>query len=154
MDEKLRKQYEDLAKKHGLPRFEELDSEFQVSALEDVQLLLPEIIGKMLEKIQTYADFLGEILQPDTNLVNLYESRVLGEPDKKEAYDVFRRLMMWKRRSLDVGLAGNPQAESAFVAGLFAEWKALKPRLAGLVGKIADSWESDSEEVEKLGYFG
>ncbi len=154
METDARKSYEEVAKKHKLPKFEELDAEFHISSIEDAKFILTEVRHMMLDKTQGCADFLGELLQPETSLVNLYESRILGEHEKKEAYEIFRILMKWGRSALEVDIESTDAAESAYIVGLFHDWKAMKPGLIKVIKKIIGSWESDSEEVEKLGYFG
>lgn len=154
MEKTFKDGYEELAKKHKLPKLEELDAEFHVSCIEAKHFLLSEVRHHMMDKASVYADVLAELLQPDTNLVNLYESRVLNDAEKKDAFEVFRILMKWKRHSLEIGMNNDEKANAAFIAGFLAEWKAGKDKLSSILNKVKTSWELDSDETEKLGYFG
>jgi len=153
MADDIKKRYEELKKKHKLPKFEEIE-EFQISDLEDTKFLLSEIRAKISEKVKAYTDFLSEILNPDTNLTNMYESRIFSDKEKKEVFDVFKRLMFWKRAALQVSIGNDKAANAEFIGNFLAEWKELKPRLAKTVEQVKNSWETESEEAEKLGYFG
>ncbi|MBI2663932.1 hypothetical protein HYX10_01160 [Candidatus Woesearchaeota archaeon] len=148
----VKKSYDVLRKQFKLPKFEEL-AEFQLSELEE-EFLLADIRRGMLDKVQNFLDFLSEILSPDTNLSNMYESRVFDDIQKKEVFDVFRRLMYWKRQSLQVEITNDNAVNAEFITSFLEEWSGLKKRLADIIDKVKDSWESDSESTEKLGYFG
>ncbi len=149
----IKESYESLGKRLVLPKFDELE-EFQVSGIEEPDFLLSKIRGKVMEKANDIIEFLSDMFQPDASITNMYESRVFSEEEKKDAFDAFRRLMFWKRASLKASIIGNDEAEAEFIRGFVSEWKSLKSDLVELVKKIGISWETDSEQSEKLGYFG
>ncbi|MAG15536.1 hypothetical protein CMO88_00585 [Candidatus Woesearchaeota archaeon] len=151
MVEDTKKCYEELRKKHKLPKFEELE-EFNLDL--ESEFLLAEIRKGIAEKIQAYTNFLSEVLNPDTNLTNMYESRIFEGEEKKEVFEVFRRLMFWKRSSLEASVSNDNNTNAEFIKNFLSEWAGLKPRLAEAVSKVKKSWESESEQTEKLGYFG
>ncbi|MBU0472404.1 MAG: hypothetical protein KKF89_01905 [Nanoarchaeota archaeon] len=71
----MKKEYEQLQKKHDLPTLNNMDKDFQISTIEAKKFLLKEIAKKMNEKIESYANLLEQILNPesDTNKeLNLY----------------------------------------------------------------------------------
>ena len=146
--------YESLAKKHDLPLFDDISREVRLNEIEDVNLLLPEIRELLFDKLRVCTDFLSELLQPDANLIGMYESKVFSESEKKDVYALFRRLMKYRRRALAAHIEDSDDTDAKFVGAFWKEWRDLKPKLLGSIGKIEKSWESDSEETEKLGYFG
>lgn len=153
MTSKIKESYESLGKRFSLPKFEELE-EFQVSSIEEPDFLLSSIRERMAEKVHDVIDFLSDMFQPDASITNMYESRDFSEEEKKGAFDAFRRLMFWKRASLKASIIGSDEAEAEFIRGFVSEWKSLKRDLVELVEKVGISWETDSEQSEKLGYFG
>ena len=153
MAESIRKVYEELGRKCKLPKFEEL-GEFQVSDLEDTKFLLSGIRGRIAERIQDSADFLSDILYPDSNLQGMYESRVFDEKEKKRVFDVFKRIMFWQRSSFEALVKGDDSANAEFISGFVSEWKGLKHDLVEVAARVKASWEAESEQPEKLGYFG
>jgi hypothetical protein len=154
MENDFRKQYEELAKKHKLPDIGELDAEFHVSCIDAKYFILSEVRHQMMDKASVYADFLSELLQPDTNLMNLYESHVLNDAEKKDAFEIFRFIMKWKRHSLEIGIANDEKSNAEFINSFLSEWKTIKAKLSRILSKVKTSWEIDSDETEKLGYFG
>lgn len=153
MADDLKKSFEQLSKKHKLPKFSELE-EFQISTIEETNFLLQEIRGKIAEKIHDSTDFLTEILNPDTNITNMYESRIFSESEKKDIYELFKRLMFWRRASFQSSISNNDNSTAEFITSFFGEWKSLKTQLVEVIVKVKESWETESEQTEKLGYFG
>ena len=153
MENDVAKRYSELCKKFKLPDFGSL-SEFEVSCIEECDFLLARVREQMVDRLQSAIDFLSEILQPDTTLANMYESRVFGESEKRDVFEVFRRLMFWRREALRVSLKNDDSSNAAFVSAFVQEWKGLRSKLLGIAEKAKNSWESDSEQSEKLVYFG
>ena len=88
MHKSLKKRYEPLRKKYKLPSFAELDSEFRISQIEADSFLLESIREKMAERTSHVRGVVEEALQPDTNLADLYESRVFGEEENKRLFEL------------------------------------------------------------------
>lgn len=149
----VKERYESLRKKFDLPRFEDIE-EFHVSCIEETDFLLSEIRCRLIEKVQDSIEFLSDIFQPEASITNMYESMVFGEEEKKAAFDAFRRLMFWNRAALKASIIGDEKAEAEFIKGFVGDWKGLKAQLVEVVEKARVSWETDSEQSEKLGYFG
>ena len=150
----VKKEYLQLAKKHSLPDFEDVNKQFQISDIEKSDFLLTDVRERVADKISHYADFIADVLQPDTNLTNMYESRIFSEKEKSDIFKIFRRLMFWKREVLEVSISNDDSRTAHFITNFLKEWTDLKPKLSEIVKKVRDSWESESEQPEKLGYFG
>jgi len=150
----VKKEYLQLAKKHSLPDFEDVNKQFQISDIEKSDFLLSDVRERVVDKISYYADFIADVLQPDTNLTNMYESRIFSEKEKNDIFKTFRRLMFWKREGLEISISNDDSRTAQFITNFLKEWTDLKPKLSEIVKKVRDSWESESEKPEKLGYFG
>ncbi len=151
---KVKKLYETLRKKHKLPGFDELDSEFEVSAIEAESGLLREIRKRIGEKVSDVSSIFQTVLQPDTNLVDLYESRVFNEAEKQRLFELYKRLMVVDRTMAGLSIENDEKLDAAFIKSFTAEWKKLKPELAGFIKKLKESWEKETEEGEAAGYMG
>jgi len=149
----IRKRYNELKNKHKLPKFEVLE-EFQISSLEETNFLLQGIRDKISERLQDSTDFLSDVLNPDSNIANMYESRVFDQDEKNEAFEVFRRLMFWHRSAFEVSIIHDDASVAQFIVDFCQEWQDLKSRFLKIVVKVRNSWVTDSEQTEKLGYFG
>ena len=149
------KKYNELKKKFTLPEFREIDSEFELSDLEETNFLLREIIRRIAEKLDFYSTMLEEILQPDaSNLYAMHETRVFDENKKNQMYNLYRRLMDFNRQSIEVSLEHNERDEVEFINNVFQEWKSLKYELLRFVKEMRASWKTETDVKEDLGYLG
>ena len=154
MAKPVKKTYETLRKKYKLPTYEELDSEFEVSEIEDEKFSLREVRKKVVEKLSDTTALVEQTLQPDTNLADLYESRVLDEAEKKRVFEVYKKLMAAIRRSSELALESDEKADAQFIKSFCADWKKIKPEVLEFIRKLRESWEKDTDEGESAGYMG
>lgn len=151
---KFKRLYEPLRKKHKLPSFEELDHNFEISAMDQEFFSLREIRKKLAERVDDVAGMVERMLQPDTNLSDLCESRVLDETEKKELFALYKTLMVASRRLSELLLLNDEKLDAEFIKSFFAEWKKIKPQLLGFIKKLRESWEKETEESENAPYMG
>ncbi|MBI2005638.1 MAG: hypothetical protein HYS80_02645 [Candidatus Aenigmarchaeota archaeon] len=155
MASEIEKQYSELRKKFKLPEFKEIDFEFELSDLEETNFLIRNIIRRIAEKLDFYTTVIEENLQPDTsNLYAMHETRYFDEYEKKQMYDLYRKLMSFNRQSIEVSLKRNEIEEAEFINKFFSEWKPLKEELLFYVKKMKDSWKKEVDIKEDLGYLG
>lgn len=150
----IRKRYDALRKKHKLPGFEELDAEFEISGIEPDGSVLREVRKKIADKIGHVCGTVEQVLHPDTNLADLYESRVLDEQEKKELFEMYKKLMVAERRCVELFISSDEKLDADFIKSFSAEWKTLKPQLVKLIRKLRESWEKETEEGEAASYMG
>ena len=151
----IEKQYNELKKKHKLPEFKEINNEFELSDLEETDFLVRSIIRRIAEKLDFYTTMLEEILQPDTsNLYAMHETRFFDEDEKKQMYDLYRKLMNFNRQSIELLLENNEKDKIGFISNFFGEWAALKNELLVFIKKMKASWKADIDTEEDIGYLG
>ena len=150
----VKKKYEALRKRHKLPGFEELDSEFEIGAIDSESFSLREVRRKVSEKVGDVSCIVAEVLHPETNLVDLYESRVFNEQEKKGLFELYKRLMVADRNLAELSILNEEKLDAAFIKSFSAEWKGLKPQLIRFIRKLKESWEKETEEGETAGYMG
>ena len=150
----MKKKYDALRKKHKLPGFEELDAEFEISDIEPDGSVLREVRKKIADKISHVCGTVEQVLHPETNLADLYESRVLDEQEKKELFETYKKLMAAERRCVELFISSDEKLDAAFVKSFSAEWKTLKPQLVRFIRKLKESWEKETDEGEAAGYMG
>ena len=148
------KEYQQLQKKHKLPDFEALDHDFEVSEIEGTVFLLRKIRDKMTEKLDFYANLLGMILQPDTNLAPLIECRAFSDDEKKDLFEVYRKLMYLCRSATETTIAESPTEVSAWLLNSASVWESIKKDLMKAVHKIAQSWKENLDMKTRLEYLG
>ena len=155
MPDEIEKKYATLKKKYKLPDFEDIDFEFEISHLEHEKFVLRGIIRRIAEKLDFFSTMLEEQLQPDTsNLYAMHETRFFDESQKKKMYDLYSKLMMMNRSSIEVMLEGGEEREAEFIVSVFSKWKGIKEELMDFVNKIKLSWETEVDIKEDIGYLG
>ncbi|MBI1936164.1 hypothetical protein HYS31_07010 [Candidatus Woesearchaeota archaeon] len=148
-------QYGELKKKLKLPDFNDLDSEFEISDLEETNFLFRAIIRRIAEKLDFYTRMLEEVLQPDTsNLYAMHETRYFNEKEKNEMYSLYSELMDLNRHSIEVSLSHIDKEEAEFIERALETWKKLKNELLKYVKKMRTSWKEEVDIKEDVGYLG
>ncbi|MBI2133660.1 hypothetical protein HYU11_03180 [Candidatus Woesearchaeota archaeon] len=147
-------EYERLRKLHRLPDFATVEREFDISNCEESRNILKSVREFMGDKISKVCEILEDILQPDTNLSSLYESRVFTEIEKKSIFDVYRKFMILKRRSDSLFVINSEQADIEFIRSTYSEWENLKPKMMKIISSLEESWSRESEVSDRLAYFG
>ena len=155
MTKETEKQYNELRKKLKLPDFKDIDFEFEISDLEETNFLLRAIVRKIAEKLDFCSTMLEELLQPEpSNLYAMHETGFFDEDEKKQMNALYSRLMVLNRYSIEVSLANNEDEQALFINNVFNEWKTLKNELLKYVRKMKDTWTSEIEADEDVGYMG
>src|SRR3989344_3434384 len=149
------KQYNELRKKYRLPEFKEINYEFELSDLDETDFLIKSIIKRIAEKLDFFTGLFEELLQPDgSNLSAMHESRVFEDDEKKEAFNFYRKLMFLSRRTVELSLNGSEKEEAEFICGFFSEWKPIKEELKKYLNKMKESWKTETDIKEDIGYLG
>ncbi|MEK6946107.1 MAG: hypothetical protein AABX32_00715 [Nanoarchaeota archaeon] len=155
MTNKTEKQYGELRKKYRLPEFKEINYEFELSDLDETDFLIKSIVKRIAEKLDFFTGLFEDLLQPDgSNLSAMHESRVFEDDEKKEAFDLYRKLMFLSRRAVELSLNGSEKDEAEFINIFFSEWKPIKEELKKYLNKMKESWKTETDIKEDIGYLG
>ncbi|MBN2422989.1 hypothetical protein JXB41_07220 [Candidatus Woesearchaeota archaeon] len=146
--------YKELAQKYSLPDFQELNRYFYIEDIEKTDFLLNKIRDKITEKIDEYIKIIETVLQPDTNLANLYEYRYVDERKKDRIYRVFKKLMKYYRYSTEISLINEDEMNAEFIRTFYNEWTQLKQEIINILKILRNSWDIESNIKEDLSYFG
>ena len=155
MTNEIEQEYNKLSKKYKLPKFNEIDSEFEVSSLENERFLIRNILRKIAEKLEFYIDIIGNLVHPDaSNISSMYEIRYLTNDEKNNTYLLFKKMMKTHRGIIGLVPNNDEKQQTEFLNSFFAEWIGIKKELIIYIGKIKDSWDKESTIEEDIGYFG
>ena len=150
----IEEQY-DKFKKYGLPSFKDLNNEFEISSIENENFLLREIINKIVDRTDFFSRLFEDLLQPDPSLLrSMQEAKIFNEEERKVIYDLYKKLMVINRKSVEISLNRDEKEEANFIKKSFDEWKELKTSTSQIVDKIKDSWKKETYSKEKLSYLG
>ena len=155
MVNEIEKEYNKLSKKFKLPKFKEIDSEFEISNLESARFLIKNILRRIEEKLEFYIEVIGNLVHPDaSSLSTMYEVRYFSDDEKNDVYMLFKKLMKANRSIIELVLVSDEKKQTDFLKGFLNEWQDMKKELINHIGKMKDSWEKESTIEEDLGYFG
>jgi hypothetical protein len=155
MENKIESEYNTLYKKYKLPKFSDIDSEFEISCIENEKFLLKGILNKILEKIEFYSDLLGNLVHPnESSFSNMHEMRLFSEEDKDDMYKLYKKLMKNNRAIIALVLDNNEKNQADFLGNFFSEWQSLKKELVIYLKKLEESWEKETSISEDIGYLG
>ena len=151
----IEKAYNHLCKKYSLPKFEEIDKEFEISALESQRFLIKGILKRISETLEPYAESIGNLVHPDgSSLITMHEVRFFSEDEKNEMYTLFKKFMKTGRHISELILANDEKEQAIFLSNFFSEWLAIKKNLRAYLGKMKECWENESTIDDDLGYLG
>ena len=155
MTNEIEQGYNKLRKKYKLPKFNEIDSEFEISNLESARFLIKNILRRIEEKLEFYIEVIGNLVHPDaSSLSTMYEVRYFSDDEKNDMYMLFKKLMKANRSIIELILVSDEKKQTDFLKGFLNEWQDMKKELISHIGKMKDSWEKESTIEEDLGYFG
>ena len=151
----IEKEYAKLSKKFKLPKFKEIDNEFEISTLESPSFLMRDILRKIEDKLIFYIDVIGNLVHPDaSSLSNMYEVRYFSDDEKDDIYNLFKKLMKVDRNIIEVVLKNDEKEQAAFLSKVFEDWMEIKKELLKYIVKMKESWEKQSTIEEDTAYFG
>ena len=149
----MKERYKELQKKHGLPRYEDLDREFEllyVGAIQEVQFVLRFVRRRMNDKLVNACTMVQSLLQPNPgSFVNLQESSFLSKEEKRECSELLKEIMEVERWSVVLDVESDERKEAEFVKELYKRWLAWKPRVVRLGKKVVEGWKSLELKEEK-----
>jgi len=148
------KEYDALKKKYDLPELRELDKEFCIGKLEETDFLLRTIINKISERLEQTLKILGDIIQPENNLANMYEAEPFSEDEKKKIFDLFKKISYYHKELLINNFEHDKDSAAKLINKTFKEWKDLKKEFLEILNKIKESWRKESKSRLELSYFG
>jgi len=156
--EDLKKKYEVLRKKYNLPRYKDLDDEFElfyIGKIQEINNVLGFIRRRICDKIGWYLGYLQSILNPNpSSLINIQESKFLEE-DKEKIIKLLRELVQITSFSVLRELEKKENLEAEFIRFSFEKWLKIKEELIFLIKKVVEKWKKEEKkDTKKEKYFG
>ncbi len=148
----MKDEYNQLKKKLNLPDFEKLDSEFEISAVEQKEFLLRSIRRKITEKLVGFTEIFDEILQPEKPST-MYESNFISENERKAIFDIYKKLMYLIRLSEEISIDEDDKKDTDFINKALNDWLLLKENIEEALSKMKEAWTKQLKKEEEA-YFG
>ena len=150
----LKKKYEQLAKKHKLPSFDELNSDFEIDKLDrESNNLLRAIRKLIMEKIVNSMSFLEMLVNP-INAPRMYVPYIatMEVGDKKIIDEIYSSLAGLSVLSLELEINSEEKDEAVLINSVLGKWKELKPKFSQILKNIKEP--KNSVAKKERSYFG
>jgi hypothetical protein len=150
----LKEEYNKL--KYNLPKFKDLDYEFELSSanIKEKNFLIRNVRRRLNDKIIFYCKIIEGLLYPNpNNLIGMLEVKSFDENEKGRMSKIYKKLMEFERESLSLDVNPDEKKEIEFINNLFKEWKKFKEEITKISKKMKESWHLEEKE-EKDNYFG
>lgn len=149
------KSYDSLKKKYSLPEFDELDAEFEISAIELESWMLKNICKKIGERLEITIDVVEKIFQPDTNSYSdVYECKFFTHTEKDALMLLFKQLMYLYRSLIEIEAVNDEKVYANFIKDFVSEWREIKKSLLPFLVKLKTTWKESTHKKERLEYLG
>lgn len=144
---KLKKEYLVFEKKYKLPKFHDLNVEFEVEKLQghETEFLLREIRRNMTDKIAAFLKFFELFLNPQAAplfILSALKSTSSVEKDKIEK--IYKKIVALEIKSISLDISYEEKREADFIKNTYESWQSLKSEL-----KIIDDILSRVKEENK-----
>jgi len=154
--EKLKKNYAVLVKKHKIPKFEDINKEFEIEKLQlkETDFLLREIRRTISDKIVAFLKFLELFMNPSSApLFVLIALKNLQNHTKEKIEETYKVLVKQELHSVKLDVDYKEAEEVKFVKDVLKNWKSFKEDLLEICKDIDKAYTKTSEKNHK-GYFG
>ncbi len=148
------KAYAALQKKYDLPSYEELDRYFDLDSLDDKKNILRAVLHKIVGTLEVYGEVLSSLIQPDTSISVLYESKLFEEHEHAHISQLYKRIMSLHRGAYRVLVLYDDKAASEYIRSTFPVWKEVATSLHVILTQLEVGWQKDEPAADTLGYMG
>lgn len=152
----LKKNYEPLKKKYGLPEFLELNEIFSIEKIDgtETDFLMREIRRVVSETYSNYLTIIENLLNPSNAPMFVFSIvKSISQDEKKKLSEIYMALSKEWVPLVQLDLKYSEEAEAEFVKHSFHSWKKMSLELYEITDKISKSMESNIEG-KKAGYLG
>jgi len=147
----IKKEYEVVK---GLPKFQDLNDDFEVEFLKEKSFLTRQVRRKINEKVIFFCRIIESLLYPtQQHIINMREIANFSEDKKKEIDKIYKELMLYERQSLLLDVSPNNKDDINYINDVFNFWKKIKPKMEEIVKIMQEAWKKE-KALEKNNYFG
>lgn len=157
MKGKINEDYENLRKKYDLPKFDELNNEFEVSSIKQFEksdFPLRVIRRRITDKLAMFCNILQSLILPNTgSAINMFEIKLFDEDDRTNIEKLLAEMMFWERKSLLLDIKSEEKEETEFLKLVWKEWALFSVEMVKIAEKMSLGWRKE-EKTDKTQYFG
>ncbi len=154
--DELKKNYEKLAKKYSLPSFDELNKDFYIERVSDIETdyVLREIRKFISDRYSNYMRFIEAILNPVNAPMFVYSIiKIISMEDKKILEGIYNKFMQIELMLIELDIQNTEAKEAEFIIKSYKEWQDFKKSMAIVFEAIKNN-KSVKPEKNNGNYLG
>lgn len=156
---KLKMAYFKLSEEHLLPIFSELNEEFQIERVAEIETdyIIREIRRAVSEKISNYLRVIETFLNPSGAPMFLLSAiKCFGVDEKENLSKIYNKLAKNEMALLRLDVQYNIEKEVKYLNDSHRLWGEVKVDFLKILDLIDSKWEDEEEKVAVIprGYFG
>ena len=152
----VKEEYAILMKKHTLPSFDELNTDFSVEKVVETEtdFLIREIRKSLGDKMLGYLRFIESLLNPVNAPMFVFSIvKLLDAEEKKKLSEIYTELAKVEIKFIELDIEFNEKKEAEFITESYVLWQKIKKKLLEIIDKVGKKWD-DKSEGNNRGYFG
>lgn len=153
---KLKKEYSLFEKKYQLPKFSELNIEFEIEKLQEreTDLLLREIRRTISDKTVAFLKFFEVFLNPQAAPLFLLSAiKSLNAHDKIKIEKIYKKIVLIEVQAISLDIEYEEKKEAEFIKNTYKNWKDMKEDLK-IIEEILSRVNQESKSSNGKSYFG
>lgn len=154
--DELKEDYEKARKIYDIPSFEELNLNFQIEKICDIEtnFLLLEVRRHISEKLSTYLKLTETLINPTSAQMIVYHMiKTFTVKDQEKLREVYKKLAKLEIKVVELDLDFNEEKEAKFIYKAFNEWQEIKKDLLKIITTVQSKLDTETKPVSKR-YFG
>jgi hypothetical protein len=145
--EELKKAYAALQKRYGLPKFDELDIEFEIRKIDYDLFIVKEVRRVMMQKLDFMVAVLEPILNPSpSSLHSFIETKIFAKHNIEPMFDFYKKVWQFMHRGVYASYL-DEKSEAEWINEVWKAWPAIKKEAAGYAKQVADGWSKVEKDV-------
>ena len=156
--EKLKENYLKIQKEHDLPSFEDLNKDFHIEKIAELEseLLIREVRRLVGDKMVNYMRFIENLLNPVNVPMFIFSIvKALSTEDKKKLSEMYGDLVKMEIVFIELDLEFSEEKESKFIKDSYKSWQKIKKDLLKVLDNVKIEGEKGGKiESNNRGYFG
>ena len=151
----LRKDYNKLKEKYGLPEFSELNELFEVEEIEscETEFLIRKIRRVISDKIAGYLKFVETILNPSNAPMFFFKMiKKLDSDDKNVLTNIYEELGGFEIEIIKLDLSYSEIGEAEFIKKISNKFNIIRKQLSKIIDKLGNGPNTNQNNVGS--YFG
>jgi RNA processing factor Prp31 len=154
--EKFKKTYKILQKNYSLPSFEEMNQDFNIEKISQIETDYPlrEIRKLISEKFSAYLRFIENLIHPvNSSMFIMSIVKTIDLDNQKFISEIYKKLAKKESELLSLDLEFSIERDVKYIVDSFRFWQEIKKDISKISELINSNWDKKIE-IGKKEYFG